>query len=84
MSDIEPQDRRKFSFRDMILIITNIIALVWGAATLSSSVGNLDKSVTNLNITVSKMSDQLQDYGERIRVLEDRSLRKDSFNGSTK
>lgn len=72
-------DRRRpiWNLKDVALgftLLLNFGALVWGAATLSSTVDMIRASVNSLNTTVVKlvsdMSEIRIDYNARIMVLE--------------
>lgn len=58
-----------------LALIVNIAAVIWGAATLSATVGQLTSSVMQLDVTVAKFGTMVQDLRERVRVLEDRDAR---------
>lgn len=75
-------DRRHLSIRELAMIGTlllNFGALVWGAATLTSTVSELKTATQQLNTTVQRMSDDLTslkvEYNARLGILEDRSHR---------
>lgn len=76
MTDSEWKSRR-FSMREIltfVTVVTNICALVWGAAKLSDSVENLQSAVKQLQATSAGMAHDIADikidYNARIRVLE--------------
>ena len=75
-------DRRTNNWRDVALalaLLSNFGALVWGAATIKSSVDQLQGSVQDLNKTTATIVTDLAavkvEYNARLSVLEDRSRR---------
>jgi hypothetical protein len=51
-------------------VLVNVLALVWGAATLSSSVKSLALSVTDLHNVCERMDTRGQRHEVRISVIE--------------
>lgn len=73
------KDRRRWHLRDVIplvIIVTNIAALVWGAAKMSDSIDDLKVTVSDLRVTTRGLAADIAnvkiDYNARIKVLEDR------------
>lgn len=74
---IRRSERRNVNAREVVsilVLIMNLAGLVWGAATMSSSVKQLEFSVSKLstvgdNLTI-QMAQVREDYGARIRLLE--------------
>lgn len=54
-----------------LTFLLNIFAVIWGAATLSASVGALQSTTTRLDVTIQSVGNSLQDLRERVRVIED-------------
>lgn len=72
-------DRRHFGLRDlstMVLLLLNFGGIVWGAATMSSSLRTLkettDRLTHTMEQTTSKMESIQLDYSSRMAVLENR------------
>lgn len=81
--DFGDRQRRHMSFRDFAMLgtlIVNFAALIWGAATITSTVSQLSVTVQALDKSVSRVIEDMYtikvDYNARIRVLEDRENRK--------
>jgi hypothetical protein len=53
-------------------MLVNIGALVWGAATIKSTVDQLGMTMTSVVRQIDKMNDKVGDHDGRLRVLEDR------------
>lgn len=71
------RERRHISAREItstFLLLMNFGGLVWGAATMSSSVKQLEASIIKLNTFADGLTLQMaqvrEDYGARIRLLE--------------
>lgn len=75
-------DRRHYGMRELAVVVAlllNFGGIVWGAATLSASVTQLQVAVGSLNSTAAQFRTELsqmrEDYGARLRILEDRESR---------
>jgi len=55
---------------EVVLIVGNMAALVWGAAVLKSSVDHLTKATEKFEVAFEKITDRLMDHGERIGKVE--------------
>lgn len=82
MEDRTMIDRRSLSLREVVMLATlllNFGGLVWGAATITRTVAELQVAVSNLTSTVRGLAEDIAsikvDYNARIRVLEDRQER---------
>jgi len=71
-------DRRRWGPREIVpivLVSLNIGALVWGAATMNASVGQLTTAVTELKTTVialmKDMSEMKIEYSRELGILQD-------------
>lgn len=59
-----------FGTSEIVLILGNAAALIWGAASLKASVGSLERSAGKLDEAISRMVDQIHEHDTRIAVLE--------------
>lgn len=74
--------RRSLSIREIVTLATLVLnfgGLIWAAATLSATVGELKETTSGIKKTMEVMAAQLVeirvDHDGRLRVLEDRSQR---------
>ncbi len=58
---------------DLVQVLSIVIALVWGAAIVKSTVGRLEKTAGKLERTLDAIRQELSDHHARLRVLEDRA-----------
>jgi hypothetical protein len=80
----EVTERRALTLREIVMVLTlllNVGGLIWGAAKITSTVDDLTKTTSRLDNTVSSMAtivtNMQVEYNARIRVLEDRTSRKE-------
>jgi hypothetical protein len=59
----------------VVTLLTNVLALVWGAATLNATVNNLLDTVRNQGELQASTTLQVQNLNIRMGIVEDRSLR---------
>lgn len=59
----------------IVTLLTNVIALVWGAATLNSTVGHLSRGLENQASLQAATTLQVNQLNTRMGIVEDRSLR---------
>jgi len=59
----------------VLALLGNGAALVWGAATLSTTVRDVKATTVKLDATLGTVGESVQDLRERVGVLEDRSTR---------
>lgn len=59
----------------VVTLMTNVIALVWGAATLNATVGNLANSMDTQAGVLSSVVSQVNQLNNRMGIVEDRSNR---------
>ena len=60
------------SASEVVLIIGNMAALIWGAAILKGSVDHLTKVTEKFEIAFEKITDRLMNHGERLGKVEGR------------
>lgn len=80
--EAEVRARRSLSVRELVTLATLVLnfgGLIWAAATLSATVGELKETTVGIKRTMEVMAEQLVqikvDHDGRLRVLEDRSQR---------
>lgn len=61
----------------MFTVLLNVGALIWGAATLSTTVSALQGTASRLDATLQGLGGSVQDLRERLRVIEDWRVRED-------
>lgn len=61
----------------MFTVLLNVGALIWGAATLSTTVSSLQGTASRLDATLQILGGSVQDLRERLRVIEDWRVRED-------
>lgn len=54
----------------VVALLMNFGALVWGAATIRSSVAHLEDTLEKVGDAVTKMGDRIASHDTRITVLE--------------
>lgn len=59
----------------LIVAITQLCALIWGAASISKSVDNLYTATEKLSITASRLGDRMSELETQVRILQDRASR---------
>jgi hypothetical protein len=72
-------DRRRSNnvavFALVFTLLTNIVALVWGAATLNATVGHLTNTVQGQAVLQAATTAQVNQLNTRMGIVEDRTLR---------
>lgn len=62
----------EWSKPELVLVLGNMAALVWGAARLHVSVDHLTKMASKIEAAMDRVTDRLDNHTERLATLEGR------------